>query len=57
MEETELLEPKSERKLALSNQASENTNKMKRNTWILDQKVKSLMKSGGDSDSNNKRYN
>ena len=54
MEETELLEPKSERKLALSNQASENTNKMKRNTWILDQKVKSLMKSCSDSDPKNK---
>ena len=36
-----LLEPKSERKLAHGNQASEYANKMKRNTWILDQKVKS----------------
>ena len=53
-EETELLEPKSERKLALSNQASENANKMKRNKWILDQKVKSLMKSSDNSDPNSK---
>ena len=49
-----LLEPKSERKFAHGNQASENANKMKRNTWILDQKVKSLMKSSDDSDPNNK---
>ena len=49
-----LLEPKSERKFAHGNQASENANKMKRNTWILDQKVKSLMKSCSDSDPKNK---
>ena len=54
-EETELLEPKSERKLVHGNQASENANKMTRNTWIMAQKVKSLMKSGDDSDPNNKK--
>ena len=53
-EETELLEPKSERKVTMSNQASENTNKMKRNTWIMAQKVKSLMKSSDNSDPNSK---
>ena len=49
-----LLEPKSERKLVHGNQASENANKMKRNTWILAQKVKSHMKSSDDSDPNSK---